>query len=616
MEVDVNMDPLTANLRKLSATGLAENFEGFEFAKPASVPAAQFRENEGFFAVPKQGLKSIAGKGRQRSKSLSVQQQHHDTPFSSGGGGLVKPLSSVFHSTGVLSRKGRNAGTDDSKITPETPIKHKRVLGSIWNGHDGPITAGSLLGPSTGQSVKAPGLASTSIDTPLFIRQKQLNLNSGKNTPFLSSVSKPPHIPMSTAASPFDLRFGNGLPVTPSSHASLKNNRLHRSPLKETPTKNVKRPHLNPRDDSPSEGAGLHIALANPSFSQGPPEVLMAPSTNQVPSVGVTPFPSRSHQKDVFQDSPRSVFTLDSPSAAKVSELSPMPGTLADSPMQPPSRPDFDMQQQSPVVAPKEFFSRLVKERKVPAAPSHPLPFQALVSRYRQVVNRDFLDALEGTQPGLDATLALLAKRPPEDLAVPILDYFESRFEIMGRLGHGEFADAYHVHSLEDGRQYAIKKTRHPFLGFKDAVAKLNEVKMLLAVQNYPYCLCISDAWIQYGYIYIQTELCSRGSLSKYLEEYCSETPLTEDQIWRILADITQGLNHIHQRGIVHLDIKPGNIFITQSGHLKIGDFGLATVPPVVNGDLEGDRTYLAPEFLHSSTVSYPADIFRYAVVC
>ncbi len=88
--------------------------------------------------------------------------------------------------------------------------------------------------------------------------------------------------------------------------------------------------------------------------------------------------------------------------------------------------------------------------------------------------------------------------------------------------------------------------------------------------------------------------------------------PLTEDQIWRILGDLTQGLYHIHSKGIAHLDMKPGNIFISENGILKIGDFGLAAVPPIVNSDRDGDRAYLAPECLHEPSVSYPADIYRF----
>lgn len=64
----------------------------------------------------------------------------------------------------------------------------------------------------------------------------------------------------------------------------------------------------------------------------------------------------------------------------------------------------------------------------------------------------------------------------------------------------------------------------------------------------------------------------------------------------------------------MHLDIKPGNIFIKNSGELKIGDFGMASTLPIVNRDLEGDRRYMAPEILNYGCISYTADIFRYIV--
>jgi mitosis inhibitor protein kinase SWE1 len=76
-----------------------------------------------------------------------------------------------------------------------------------------------------------------------------------------------------------------------------------------------------------------------------------------------------------------------------------------------------------------------------------------------------------------------------------------------------------------------------------------------------------------------------------------------------------QGLQHIHNAGFVHLDLKPANIMINFEGTLKIGDFGLATSLPADKGpDLEGDREYLAPEALRSE-IDKPADIFSLGLI-
>lgn len=416
--------------------------------------------DEGIFTAPPRS------KQRQRSKSLS---QTNDTP-----NGLVKPLSSAFHSTGILS-KGKVIR--NLHITPETPIKHKKVLGSIWNNTQ---VVRNQYTPSKSNSY---------------------------------SVLKPPL---------------HTKPTTPTIATSIKSNKLHRSPLKETPTKVFKRPHLNLDNSSP---------LGNLER--------LVPSSS-------------------FEDK-----------------------------LQPPLHVE-----KSPLMAAKVFFKRLVKERKS----TYQIPLSLLLSTVRRVIDELFFQCLDNGDAGLRAILDTWSDMEGSS------DYFETKFELMGRLGHGAFADAFHVKG--GGFDSAIKKTRHPFVGFKDALEKLDEVKMLLLVKDHPFCLCIKEAWIQFGYVYIETELCDRGSLLEYLEDYCSETPLEEDQIWRIMADIVQGIAYIHSHDIVHLDIKPANIFISESGALKIGDFGLATRPPVTR-DLEGDRTYLAPEFLNSSSVSFAADIFR-----
>lgn len=83
-----------------------------------------------------------------------------------------------------------------------------------------------------------------------------------------------------------------------------------------------------------------------------------------------------------------------------------------------------------------------------------------------------------------------------------------------------------------------------------------------------------------------------------------------------------QGLRFIHESGVIHLDLKPANIFLTQEGRFKIGDFGMASLWPRASGgsplgvslggfEREGDKVYLAPEVLQG-TYGRAADIFRY----
>lgn len=80
-----------------------------------------------------------------------------------------------------------------------------------------------------------------------------------------------------------------------------------------------------------------------------------------------------------------------------------------------------------------------------------------------------------------------------------------------------------------------------------------------------------------------------------------------------------QGLRFIHDAGVIHLDLKPANIFITTEGRFKIGDFGLASIWPrpantdevgATSFEREGDKLYLSPEILQGK-YGKAADIFR-----
>ena len=92
----------------------------------------------------------------------------------------------------------------------------------------------------------------------------------------------------------------------------------------------------------------------------------------------------------------------------------------------------------------------------------HPITFQMFISRHRIIISKGFFQALDGEEPFLSDFLRQY------DNGVVDQDYFETSFELLGRLGHGAFADAFQVLDLNDGIEYAIKKTRQPFTGYKD----------------------------------------------------------------------------------------------------------------------------------------------------
>lgn len=174
------------------------------------------------------------------------------------------------------------------------------------------------------------------------------------------------------------------------------------------------------------------------------------------------------------------------------------------------------------------------------------------------------------------------------ELASP--DRFATLFSISHTLGQGEFSEAYAVEERATGQVYAVKKTKVPSAGPKERLRRLEEVDILRLLGSHehggpnPWVITLADAWEQSGNLFIQTELCAHGTLAAFLQDFATQDPdmsvsgaLDEARTWKICSELASGLAHIHRLGVLHLDLKPANIFIAEHGGLKIGDFGLAT---------------------------------------
>ncbi|PIK43676.1 putative membrane-associated tyrosine- and threonine-specific cdc2-inhibitory kinase [Apostichopus japonicus] len=163
------------------------------------------------------------------------------------------------------------------------------------------------------------------------------------------------------------------------------------------------------------------------------------------------------------------------------------------------------------------------------------------------------------------------------------------------------------VQSREDGRFYAVKRSRERFRGEGDKRRKLEEVNKHEGLRKHINCVGFHKAWAERGHLYIQAELCQMS-----LREVCDlNHDIPEELTFKYLGDLIQGLKHLHDNDLLHLDVKPDNIFVGMDGLCKLGDFGLTV--SVKSGELinarEGDAKYLAPELLEGK-YSKAADVF------
>ncbi|XP_061086771.1 membrane-associated tyrosine- and threonine-specific cdc2-inhibitory kinase [Conger conger] len=201
--------------------------------------------------------------------------------------------------------------------------------------------------------------------------------------------------------------------------------------------------------------------------------------------------------------------------------------------------------------------------------------------------------------------------------------FFSQCFINLGLLGRGSFGVVYKVLSLQDGQHYAIKRSVQRFRGDRDRQRSVREARNHECLCPHPHILGFKAAWEETGHLYIQTELCCTSLLMH--TEAQPHSP-EESVAWAYLCDLLSALQHLHSRGFVHLDLKPANVFMTRSGRLKLGDFGLllelagerrgqlgGTEGEEKEEGQEGDPRYMAPELLRGEYTP-AADVFSLGV--
>uniref|UniRef100_H0W946 non-specific serine/threonine protein kinase n=1 Tax=Cavia porcellus TaxID=10141 RepID=H0W946_CAVPO len=184
------------------------------------------------------------------------------------------------------------------------------------------------------------------------------------------------------------------------------------------------------------------------------------------------------------------------------------------------------------------------------------------------------------------------------------------------KIGQGSFGKAILVKSTEDGRQYVIKEINISRMSSKEREESRREVAVL-ANMKHPNIVQYKESFEENGSLYIVMDYCEGGDLFKRINAQ-KGILFQEDQILDWFVQICLALKHVHDRKILHRDIKSQNIFLTKDGTVQLGDFGIARV---LNSTVELARTcigtpyYLSPEICENKPYNNKSDIWALGCV-
>ena len=198
-----------------------------------------------------------------------------------------------------------------------------------------------------------------------------------------------------------------------------------------------------------------------------------------------------------------------------------------------------------------------------------------------------------------------------------------SHFYIVGPLGSGGMGDVYEAQDLRLPRSVALKVLKPALLENRVAVRRFRREARLAASLNHPNICTILDIGEADGVSFIAMELLQGDSLKTRLRH----GPLPFETLVDMATDIARALSHAHLADIIHRDITPGNVFLTESGTTKLLDFGLAKLVAPEDSDagssesvtddgiIPGTVHYLSPEQLLRSTVDRRSDLWALGAV-
>jgi len=192
------------------------------------------------------------------------------------------------------------------------------------------------------------------------------------------------------------------------------------------------------------------------------------------------------------------------------------------------------------------------------------------------------------------------------------------RYKVVAPIGEGGMSRVWRAQDLNTGKFVAVKVLRDEYREDETFVRRFEREALAASKMTHPNIANLLDVGVEEdGTRYLVIEYVSGKTLKQFIQESGTIRPETAAQIiMRVLAAV----QHAHQNGVIHRDIKPQNILIDKEGAVKVADFGIARVAnaQTMNQDTEtvmGSVYYFSPEQAKGALVDEKSDLYSVGVM-
>jgi serine/threonine-protein kinase len=194
----------------------------------------------------------------------------------------------------------------------------------------------------------------------------------------------------------------------------------------------------------------------------------------------------------------------------------------------------------------------------------------------------------------------------------------EDRYSVDELIARGGMATVYRGTDLRLGRTVALKVLGGVLVNDPDFVERFTQEARATAALTHPNVVAVHDQGISEGFPFLVMEFVQGRTIREIMAQ---SGPFTSAHALEIISAVLAGLSSAHDAGFVHRDIKPENVLITNDGHIKVTDFGLARVisdTPVSDSTgavLLGTMAYLSPEQVQQLAVDQRSDVYSCGIL-